>query len=443
MSNIYGRYLMDSDGNYVDGNGYIIYTNTDASSALYYKEVENVGKYYTYNSSDKTYTEYSGSTSDYHKLGKDLFSEDETKRDAAGEEISKYGVIIVDNIAAVRTEVTEKSAEVVLAAVTKKETASLILSAGAGTEGSQALLNADNVTISADKIEFSDGTKASILFDTSKGKISADLIDTSSLTLDTLQSHDFSEVSGSEKGFKLDGSKEGSSFALYGTSPILDEEGNETEDTATWSITTGKVSLPAAFIADLTVERIHNWDGSVTSAIDKYFSITDGETENTKIMSLSKSVAKFIASDTDFVTHTLTTDDGNGGHVYIGKDFKNSEPGIIVYSDAWSVSHKNLNHQVTDSYTINSNKLTLTDTGSIKISKFGASFSNRIVGKDVQRTVSLTITLEGPSTKTLLSKSKTGTGASGGKTFNNDDDWVVEDQTITGLSAGEYYIKAV
>ena len=44
MSNIYGRYLMNTDGDYVDGNGYIIYTNSDASSALYYKVIENIGE---------------------------------------------------------------------------------------------------------------------------------------------------------------------------------------------------------------------------------------------------------------------------------------------------------------------------------------------------------------------------------------------------------------
>lgn len=273
--------------------------------------------------------------------------------------------------------------------------------------------------------------------------ITAENIDTSTLTLDTLQSHDFSETSGSEKGFKLDGSKTESSFALYGTSPVLDAEGNETEETANWAITSGKVSLPAAFIENLTVGRINNWEGAVESKLDQYFSISDGDTENSKIISLAKSVSKFIANDTDFVTHTLTTDDGNGGHVYIGKDFKNSEPGIIVYTDSRSKSVNNLNHQVTDSYTWDSNKLTLTDAGSIRISKFGASFGNRIVGKNVERTVSLIITLEGPSTKTLLNKSKTGTGSSGGATFRNDDDWMVETQTITGLPAGEYYIKAV
>lgn len=172
MSNIYGKYLMDENGNYIDSNNYVIYTNSDASSALYMNTAEGVTKFYTYDSETKEYTEYTGDTSGYHLVGKDLFavkednSIDQEKRTAAREEISTYGVIIADNIAAIKTQVSEDSASVVVAALAKdNNAAALILESGrnglAGdgtTTGAQAILSADNITLGADKVKFTDPT---------------------------------------------------------------------------------------------------------------------------------------------------------------------------------------------------------------------------------------------------------------------------------------------
>ena len=174
ISNIYGRYLMNTDGDYVDENGYIIYTNSDASSALYYKVVENVGKYFTYNKEDKTYAEYTESVSNYHKIGKDLFSDDETQRDAARTEISKYGVIIADNIAAVSTKVSESASQAQLTAAVndvKQNMASIAVSAAKG-ELSKA-------TITADRVFFGSKSLAeSVTIDATTGRVLADSLET-------------------------------------------------------------------------------------------------------------------------------------------------------------------------------------------------------------------------------------------------------------------------
>lgn len=204
MSNIYGRYLMNTDGDYVDGNGYIIYTNSDASSALYYKVVENVGKYFTYNKEDKTYAEYTESVSDYHKIGKDLFSDDEIQRDTARTEISKYGVIIADNIAAVSTKVSESASQAQLTAAVndvKQNMASIAVSAAKG-ELSKA-------TITADRVSFGSKSLAeAVTIDATTGKVLADSLETKDDGAGSVKIIDdqVALLKGSNVVFKLSGS---------------------------------------------------------------------------------------------------------------------------------------------------------------------------------------------------------------------------------------------
>lgn len=204
MSNIYGRYLMNTDGDYVDGKGYIIYTNSDASSALYYKVVENVGKYFTYNKEDGTYAEYTESVSDYHKIGKDLFSDDETQRDVARTEISKYGVIIADNIAAVSTKVSESASQVQLTAAVddvKKNMASIAVSAVKG--------ELSKVEIKADRVFFGSKSLAeAVTIDATTGKVLADSLETKDDGAGSVKIIDnqVALLKGSNVVFKLSGS---------------------------------------------------------------------------------------------------------------------------------------------------------------------------------------------------------------------------------------------
>ena len=168
ISNIYGKYLMTSDGKYVDESGYIIYATSDGSTAVYYKE----GSYYS--KSGNSYTSYSGSTSGLHLLGTNLFSDDETERDAARAEVSKHGVIIADNIAAISTKVSESASKVELTAAVNdvKDSAASIAVSAAKNELS-------NITLTADRVSFGSQTLAdAVEIDSNTGKVLAGSLET-------------------------------------------------------------------------------------------------------------------------------------------------------------------------------------------------------------------------------------------------------------------------
>ncbi len=178
MSNIYGRYLMNKAGNYVDEKGYIIYTDSSASTAVYYKE----NSYYTKTANSETgeteYNPYSGNTSDLHLIGANLFSDEDNAREQATTEISKYGVIIADNMSAVRSYVDDKTAEASLvASVTNSDGFTKKVSA-ISVEAVKDDLS--NISLTADKILFSNGTSLDTIvsIDTASGEVSASSLKT-------------------------------------------------------------------------------------------------------------------------------------------------------------------------------------------------------------------------------------------------------------------------
>lgn len=169
MSNIYGRYLMDSSGNYIDKNGYVIYTD-QAGKNVYY---EKNGTFYSKDSDTNEYTEATPA-SDCHPIGQGVNSDDEDTRKQAATEISTYGEIIAENIAAISTEVSEKASTVQLTAAVdgvKDSVASIAVNA--------AKNELSNITLTADRISFGSKTLAdAVKIDSNTGKVLAGSLET-------------------------------------------------------------------------------------------------------------------------------------------------------------------------------------------------------------------------------------------------------------------------
>lgn len=184
------------------------------------------------------------------------------------------------------------------------------------------------------------------------GKLTADQIDASSISVSKLQSKDYSDTAGAETGFLLDASGDSGKFALYGRAHS-DPDDDTSDLTTIFKLTNDSLTIDSASITNLYAENI----GDLTNEVDGVMKVSD---LLTAIQSRSADIAGLLKGliTADLEVRTLKTNK-NGKCVYIGNeaDAMNQYDTYYTPSESLSTSvYKSTGHEY---FTFNSTPFTI------------------------------------------------------------------------------------